>query len=116
MGADDTTDKLFPPPEGEGTGVRPIPLSPSIRQEFLLHRLKIEEGLAEFRLELNQALERLAPYPTPAGAVRRGVVVAGKAAPVVVAALALVEVVLPLVRPEWVGPLKAIREALGAPQ
>lgn len=119
---DETTDKMFPPPE---SGVeeqrwplkeRPLPLQRSIRAEFLLHRLKIEEELAAFRLELGEALARLSPVPTVGGSLRRGAIIAGKGAPIAAAVLALLEVTIPLIRPEWEGPLKALRQAFGAPQ
>ncbi len=114
MGADDTTDKLFPP-EGEGTGIHPIPLTPSIRQEFVAHHLAIRTELALWRVELTQALERLSPAPTVGSAVRRGAMAATRGGAVVVAVLGLLEVVIPMIKPEWAGPLKALREAFGGP-
>ncbi len=117
MGADDTTDKHFPRelPSESGVVERPIPLAPSIRQEFVEHRLAVERELGLMRHDLGEALARLSPVPTVGGALRRGAVAATRGGAVVVAALGLAEVVIPLVRPEWAGPLKALREAFGGP-
>lgn len=117
MGSDETTDKLFPEEMRTESAVieRPIPLTRSIRSEFVHHRLKVEEEFAAFRLELTQALERLSPPPTAGGAVRRGVAVAGRGGAVVVAVLGLLELVVPMVRPDLEGPLRALRQAFGGP-
>lgn len=118
MGRDDTTDKLFPHqmvPES-GDVERPIPLAPSVRQEFALHRQEIADELKAWRHELGEALARLSPVPTVGSTLRRGAVLAGKGAPVVAAVLALLEVTVPLIRPDWEGPLKALRQAFGAAQ
>lgn len=70
MGADDTTDKMFPPPEERhGAPVVPLPLTRSIREEFLAHRLHIDGELKAWRDELGEALARLSPAPTPGGAL-----------------------------------------------
>jgi hypothetical protein len=118
MANDDTTDKLFPHQLRSVSGEveRPIPLQPSIRAEFAQHRLEIDTQLRAFRLELGEALARLSPVPTVGGALRRGALTAGKLGPVVLAVLGLLEVVVPLVKPEWIGPLKGLREMLGANQ
>jgi hypothetical protein len=59
MADDETTEKLFPPPE------RPIPLRPSIREEFSAHHIVIREELKTWRGELAAALARLAPPLEP---------------------------------------------------
>jgi hypothetical protein len=122
MGADDTTDRLFPhqmvPVSStvERPVELPLPLQRSIRQEFAEHRLFIEDQLKAYNTRLDLALQRLSPQPSVGGAVRGGLLAAGKLGPVVLATLGLLEVVVPLVKPEWMGPLKALREMLGAPQ
>lgn len=117
-GPDETTDRLFPHQMVSESGEveRPVPLAPSIRAEFAQHRLEIAEELKAWRVELGEALARLSPVPTVGGAVRGGLISARKLGPVVLAALGLLEVVVPLVKPEWIGPLKALREMLGSPQ
>lgn len=63
MADEEVTEKLFPPEE------RPIPLRPSIREEFAAHHLAIKGELAAWRAELGEALARLSPAPTPGGAL-----------------------------------------------
>lgn len=67
MGAEDTTQKLFPPPEGghdrthapaEGGELKPIPLAPSIRVEFAAHHLAIVEHLGKFEKMLDARLPK----------------------------------------------------------
>ncbi len=115
-GPDETTDRMFPPESGVEEVERPLPLQRSIRSEFLMHRLAVEQDLAAFRLELGEALARLSPVPTVGGAIRRGAVVASKGGAVVVAVLGVLELIVPSIKPEWAGPLKALREFFGAPQ
>lgn len=117
-GPDETTDRLFPHqmiPES-GTVERPLPLGKSIREEFAEHRLQIADELKLWRHELGEALARLSPVPTVGSSLRRGAVLAGKGTPLVAAVLALLEVAIPLLKPEWEGPLKALRQLFGAPQ
>lgn len=117
-GPDDTTDKLFPHqmvPESQVVE-RPVPLAPSIRQEFAEHRVFVEDSLKAFDARLGAALARLSPVPSVGGAFRHALPVAGRVGAIVGASLALAEVVVPLVAPELVGPLKALREAFGGPQ
>lgn len=118
MGRDDITDKLFPHQmlSESGEVERPIPLLPSIRAEFAQHRLDIDGQLKAWDLKLGEALARLSPVPTVGGTLRRGVAIAGKGAPIAAAVLALLEVTIPLIKPEWEGPLKALRQAFGAQQ
>lgn len=72
MGSDDTTDKMFPPPEERhGAPVVPLPLARSIREEFLAHRLVIEDEIKAWRVELCEALARLSPPVTPSGAAAK---------------------------------------------
>jgi hypothetical protein len=70
MADDDTTDRLFPPPES-GIAARPLPLAPSIREEFLAHRLHVDGELKAWRHELGEALSRLSPAPTPGSAMAK---------------------------------------------
>lgn len=119
-GPDETTDKLFPhqlrsvsatvevPPE------RPIPLQRSVREEFVLHRQEIADELKAWNLQLGEALARLSPVPNVGGTLKRGAVIAGKATPVVAAVLALLEVTVPMLWPQYEGPLKALRQFFGA--
>lgn len=118
MGRDDTTDKLFPHqmvPESQIIE-RPVPLAPSIRQEFAEHRLFVEDAIKAFDARLGVAMARLSPVPSVGGALRGVLPMAGRVGAIVGASLALAEVVVPLVAPELVGPLKALREAFGGAQ
>jgi hypothetical protein len=66
--SDETTDKMFPPPEERhGAPVIPLPLTRSIREEFLAHRLVIESELKAWRVELGAGLARLTPPVTASG-------------------------------------------------
>lgn len=115
MGADDTTDKLFPHQMRSESAVieLPVPLQKSVRQEFVEHREAIESQLKAWDLRLGEALAQLAPTPSVGGTLRRGATLAGRGGPIVVAALGLLEVTVPLVKPEWKGPLTALRQAFG---
>lgn len=116
MGQDDTTDKLFPHqmvPESREVEL-PIPLVRSPREEMALLRLAVEDALKAQNVLLGQALARLSPVPTAQGAFRAALPVAGRIGAIVMAALGLAEVVVPIVAPQWIGPLKAFREMVGA--
>lgn len=54
-GPDDTTDKLFPPPETTDV-FPPLPAGRSIREEFLVHRQGITLELKEFRADIVKLL------------------------------------------------------------
>ncbi len=64
MAADETTEKLFPPPEGghdrrhAPAEVQPIPLAPSIRVEFATHHSAILGYLSEFEKLLEARLPK----------------------------------------------------------
>lgn len=64
MGADDTTEKLFPPPEGghdrthAPRDAQVIPLAPSIRQEFAAHHSAILGYLSTYEKMLDERLPR----------------------------------------------------------
>lgn len=118
MGRDDTTDKLFPHQMRGESGIveRPVPMQRSIRAEFAEHRLLIEEQIRAFDNRLGEALARLSPVPTVGSALRRGTVLATRGTAIAAAVLGVLELTVPLVKPEWMGPLKALREFLGAPQ
>ncbi len=116
MASDDTTDKLFPPPEQTGITERPIPIGPSIRQEFLAHRRHIDGEFETMRAELAAALERLAPEPSPASVMKRmgrGAALGGKYGAAILAALGLVQGVVKAYRPDLAGPFDAIVSVLG---
>lgn len=109
-GPDEDTDKIFPPfPETRAPNMTgPIPIGPSIRQEFLAHRRDIEFALSAFAKQLDGALGRLAPEVTPASAARRvasGAALAGKYGGIILAVLATLQVALKAKHPELAGPL-----------
>jgi len=63
MEREEVTEKLFPPP-GSNTDIQMPP--PTIRDEFLAHRLHFDKELKAWRLELGAALTRMSPPITPA--------------------------------------------------
>ncbi len=69
--SDETTDKMFPPPETSGVMETPFTLAPTLRDEFLAHRLHIDKELKAWRNELGLALVRLSPQLTPSGALSK---------------------------------------------
>ncbi len=79
MGADDTTDKLFPVPEGghdrrhAPADLPPIPLAPSIRVEFAAHHSAILGYLSEFEKILEARLPKPGDpdLPSPASVRQR---------------------------------------------
>jgi hypothetical protein len=118
MADDETTEKLFPPPE------RPIPLRPSIREEFSAHHIVIREELKTWRGELAAALARLAPPPEPQPEPQAPPSVVDKAKAGALAglryggvALALGEVAAQLAaalgHPEIAGPVQTLLRLLG---
>lgn len=117
-GPDETTDRLFPHQmlRESGEVERPIPLQPSIRAEFAQHRLDIETWMRAWDVRLGEALARLSPVPTVGSTLRRGTALAVKGGPIVAAVLALLEVTVPLLWPQYEGPLKALRQFFGAQQ
>ena len=119
MGHDDTTDKLFPPPEARSGVQAPIPLQPSIRAEFMAHRVHLDAEASAIRREVAAALHRLAAPPevTAAGAVEK--VKAGALAGLKFGgvALALGEATAALAgamgHPEVEGPIRTLLTLLG---
>jgi hypothetical protein len=111
MADDEVTDKLFPPEE------RPIPLRPSIREEFAAHHLAIRADLERFRVELAAALARLTPPVTTAGAIDKAK--AGALAGLRYGGVALAlgeagaEVAKLLGRPDIEGPVRLLIQLLG---
>jgi hypothetical protein len=69
MGTDETTQKLFPPPEGghdrahAPAELPPIPLAPSIRVEFAAHHSAILGYFATFE----EMLDKRLPKPPESG-------------------------------------------------
>ena|SRR5688572_9739064 len=68
---DDTTDKMFPPPESSGVVEVPFTLAPTLRDEFLAHRHHVDKELKAWRTELGLALARFSPELTPSGALTK---------------------------------------------
>ncbi len=114
-GPNETTDRMFPPPENANPE-RPIPLTPSIREEFIAHRLHFDAQLLAFRTELGLALTRLAPEHTVKSALSRGVASGGRIGVAILAILALAEMAIKARYPHLAGPLgeviSGIREML----
>lgn len=100
------TDRVFPPfPESPE---RPIPIGPSLRQEFVNHRRHVDFALGAFAEKLDAALERMAPDITPASAARRvasGARQAAKMGGLILAILGALTVALKARHPELAGPL-----------
>lgn len=79
MGTDDTTEKLFPPPEGghdrkhAPAELAPIPLAPSIRVEFASHHSAILGYFATFETMLDARLPKPGDpdLPSPASVRQR---------------------------------------------
>jgi hypothetical protein len=115
-GPDETTDMLFPPPESGATNVRPLPLTRSIREEFLQHRVYIDDKVKAIQTDIGLALARLSPSVTPAtaGAKVKGGVLAGLKYGGV--ALALGEGLAALAKatghPDAEGPIRAVLQLL----
>lgn len=116
---DDTTDRLFPHqmvPES-GTVERPIPLAPSIREEFCSHRRAVEGELRMFRKELAAALARLTPEHTAKSigqTVKRGALAGLRYGSVAVAAGELgAQLAAATGHPEVEGPLRVLMTLLG---
>lgn len=112
-GDDDTTDKLFPPPEERhGAPVIPLPLTRSIREEFLAHRLVIEDQLKAWRAELGEGLARLSPPVTASSVVEKakaGALAGLRYGGVAVAAGELAAAVAQAAgRPEIEGPIRVL--------
>lgn len=109
--ADETTDKVFPPRERT-----PVDL---LRDEYLAHRLHVDEELKAWRLELGAALARFSPEITPAsiGAkVKAGALLSFRYGGV---ALALGEVAAEAAKlsglTEIEGPIRVLVKLLGGP-
>lgn len=114
--ADETTEKMFPPPEG-GAPVEPLPLVRDLRHEYLAHRRHIDAELSAWRLELGTALARLSPEITPASIgqkVKTGALAGLRYGGV---ALALGEVAAEAAKlagsPEIEGPIRVLVKLLG---
>ncbi len=110
------TDRLFPT-EDSAVVERPIPIGPSIRQEFVLHRRYVDKRIDEFGKQLTAALERLSPEPSPASVMKRmgrGAALGGKYGAVILAALGLVQGLVKVYRPDLAGPFDALLSVIGA--
>jgi hypothetical protein len=106
-GPDETTDRMFPPPENPNPDP-PRPLTPSIREEFLAHRLHIDAQLEAWRTHLGEALARLSPEATVKGALARGAASGGKVTVGILAILAAAEMIVKVWKPQFAGPLGEI--------
>lgn len=103
-GPDETTDRMFPPPENANPQP-PIPLTPSIREEFLAYRQHFDTQLAAFRTELGAALAQLSPADTVKSALQRGVASGGRITVAILAILAVAEMAIKARYPHLAGPL-----------
>lgn len=111
-GPSETTDKMFPPPE-EPDPRAPIPLGPSLRVEFLVHRKHLDSEMTKIRKEIAAALARMAPDVTPTSAARRvaqGALWMTKGGAFILAALGLLQAALQAKHPELAGPLGDLRK------
>jgi hypothetical protein len=117
MTHDGDTDKVFPPFGESAVVERPIPIGPSIRQEFVNHRQHIDTELASIRLEIAGALRTLAPAEvSPASALRRvgrGAALGGKYSAIILAGLGLVQGLVKMFRPDLAGPFDSLLQVLG---
>jgi hypothetical protein len=114
--ADETTDRMFPPPE-RGATVEPLPLVRDLRHEYLAHRRHIDGELRAFRLELGEALVRFSPPITAASVgakVKAGALASLRYGSV---ALALGEAAAQVAnvagRPDIEGPIRVLVQLLG---
>jgi hypothetical protein len=124
MGVDDTTKKLFPPPEGghdrkhaprdPEEELKPIPLAPSIRQEFATHHRQILGYFGLFETMLDERLPKPkdGDLPSPASVRNRvtsGALTAFRYGGVAVAAGELAAAAArALGRPEIAGPIEVL--------
>ena len=122
MSADDTTDKMFPPPENPNPPEPSIPLQPSIRSAFIAHHSAILQHFGDFRaemLELVRAeMRRANSAPPPAASIgatiKNGALTGLRYGGVCLAAGELAaEVLNALGRPDIEGPLRVILQMLG---
>lgn len=116
-GPDETTDKLFPPPES-GVAERPLPLAPSLRTEFLAYRLHFDKELKALHAKVDQALANLpqaVPSTSVLGSVKNGALVTLRYGGV---ALAVGELAAQIAKaaghPEIEGPIRAFSQFFGA--
>lgn len=112
-GPDEDTDRLFPPAENPNPGA-PIPLGPSIRAEFALHRLTIERQLKEYGSKLDEALARLSPeLPSPKATLLAGAGKGAKITGAVLAVLGAADLVVGLVAPQYQGVTRSLLQLFG---
>lgn len=115
-GPDDTTDKLFPPPETTDV-FPPLPAGRSIREEFLVHREGVTKELAAFRKDIVALLAKqgVPKEPTPSAAraqVARGALAGLKWGSVILAGAETAVQVLKVWRPELAGPVEVLMSLL----
>ena len=111
-GPDDTTDKLFPPPETTDV-FPPMPPGRSIREEFLVHREGIRKELEAFRADIVKLLAAQGGPKVPTGAEARSRAVQGalkglKYGAALTAGAECAAQVLKVWRPELAGPVEVI--------
>lgn len=113
----DTTDKMFPPPESGERAAAPIPLTPSVREEFLAHRLHLDRQATLTRQSVEDALERLKPADvTPRSALQtlgKGAALGGKYGGIVLAGLGVLQAVVKVFKPALAGPLDSLIQLFG---
>ena len=111
-GPDDTTDKLFPPPETTDV-FPPLPAGRSIREEFIAHREGIRKELKEFRADIVKLLAAHGATKEPSPSVARAQVARGALAglkwgSVILAGAETIVQVLKVWRPELAGPVEVL--------
>jgi hypothetical protein len=119
---DETTDKMFPPPESPLPPDSPIPLQPSIRSAFIAHHTAILQQFGDFRAEMMGLLDArlrgsVAPPPSPSSVrdtLKRGALAGLRYGGVALAVGEVgAEVAKALGRPEIEGPIRVLLQLLG---
>ena len=111
-GPDDTTDKLFPPPETTDV-FPPLPAGRSIREEFIAHRRGITLELKEFRADIVKLLAAHGATKEPTARearaqVTRGALATLKYGAALTAGAECLVQVLKVWRPELAGPVEVL--------
>lgn len=114
-GPTETTDRMFPPPENPNPDA-PVPLGPSIRVQFQQHREGVSGTLAAYEKRLGAVEAKVTPaHPQSVlGAVKGGVIKAGKVTPILLLVGEVVAQVASLLgKTDWVGPIRFITSLFG---
>lgn len=113
--ADETTEKMFPPPPESGQVARPIPIGPSLRQEFLAYRLHFDEQIAALRGDFSKVVARLPqakPTTTLGARAANGAIAGLRYGSVALLVGELGAEVAKIWRPELEGPARVILSLL----